>query len=165
MLVICFGGLGGCASAPESGQRDADTPVAAPAVPIKYVAPIEANLADPQPIPTLVMDDSVVLSWNTQLNLRADLKNISTAPIRLTAATPCAVFDWAVVTADTHAVVQREPSVLCQQAIEEQVLLPNDTVSREYALPLDEARYKPGKRYALRYTFWNFWGEQVFTVE
>lgn len=91
------------------------------------------------------------------------LDNPTAQEIKLFAATPCAIFRWAVVTAKQG--VQSKPNRLCAQVVVTDTLLPGRQVSQFYEIVLDADRYTAGGGYRLQYIFWGHTGHHDFTVE
>ncbi len=136
--------VGGCTRAHNASSPSPQTPTAAQ---VSIVAPVAVTID---------------ANGETVLEVTVRLHNSSAQPLQLFAGTPCAVFRWAVASADK--IVQREPNRLCAQVVAAAVLPAHESIEQQHKITLDNARYRSGDEYLLRYQFWRHDGVHAFTL-
>ena len=106
----------------------------------------------------------VISLRSATLPVTAQLQNNKREKIELMAGTPCAIFDWKVLTEEGN-LVETEPNKLCSQVVAYYTLESSKRTSKDYTISLNRKLYSSGKRYRLVYTFWGYSGEHIFEAK
>ena len=139
--------IGGCNLANQQSASQATAHSSPSAAQVSITAPFETTIN---------------ASGETVLHVTVRLHNPTKQSVQLFAGTPCAVFRWAVASADK--IVQREPNRLCAQVVAAAVLPAHESIEQQHKITLDNARYRGGDEYLLRYQFWRHDGVHAFTL-
>lgn len=153
------------------------------AAPLPEIAPVTPVLVAPPPPPAPApvhtpglepVDAGLRLDLRTperlprttaamSLPVEARLSNVGRNEVHLSAATPCEVTRWEILS-DEGAVILAKEADLCAQVVAEAVLKPGEILVTRDQIDIPGNRLSPGG-YRLRYRFWGAMAEADIAIE
>ncbi len=163
LLTLSLVGIAACI-AKNAGGLPADKAPALTIATARFYADAEVSGEVSAPYAMVLPDAKQAAAGVMELPLTLRLRNNGKRIIGLSASTPCTIFRWSVVSAQSRT-VESQPNELCVQAIASNILSPVQQVEQSYQVLLDAQRYNAGKYYRLIFSFWCYPGHHDFMVK